>query len=141
MLNDLIYRLRALLFRQQMEDELQTELEFHLEREADKYSKTGIAPEEAMRLARIAIGGQEQVRQQCREARGMRLFDDLLQDFRYGTRTMARNPGFTIVVVLTLALGVGSCSAIFSVVNAVLLRSFPYGHAKQLVYLFTPNSH
>jgi predicted permease len=139
MLSDLIYRLRALLHRERVEDELQEELQYHLEREAEKYRKTGDSPEEAMRRARLAIGGPEQVRQQCRETRGTKLVDDLLQDLRYGLRTLGKSPGFTVVTVLTLALGVGACTAIFSVVNAVLIRSLPYGDAGRIVNLFTPN--
>jgi len=139
MLSDLIYRLRVFLRRERVEDELQEELQYHLEREAEKYRQAGDSPQEAVRRARLAIGGPEQVRQQCRETRGTKLVDDLFQDLRYGLRTLGKSPGFTIVTVLTLALGVGACTAIFSVVNAVLIRSLPYGDAGRIVSLFTPN--
>src|ERR1700761_1333067 len=140
MLSDLLYRLRSLLFRKRLGDELQAELAFHLERETEKHVRSGLPQQEAERLARIAIGGEEQVRQQCREARGTKLFEEVFEDMRYGARVMARSPVFTATIILTLALGIGSCSAIFSIVDAVLLRPLPYGHADRLVYLFTPNA-
>jgi predicted permease len=141
MLPDLFYRMRSLLRRQDVEDELQDELHFHLEREAQKYRDAGVPEEEAHRRARIAIGGAEQARQQCREARGTRLVEDLWQDLCYGARSIWKSRIFTVITVLTLALGIGSCTAIFSIVNAVLIRSLPYGNAERLVNIFTPNPH
>ena len=141
MLGDLLYRIRAVLHRDRMDNELQEELQDHVEREAEKHRASGLAADEAKRRARIAIGGIDQVRQQTREARGLRWIEDVLQDLRYGLRVLTKYPAFAIVTVLTLALGVGACTAIFSVVNAVLIRSLPYGNAERLVNVFTPNPH
>src|ERR1700734_3644107 len=139
MLSDLLYRFRALIRREAMETELDEELRDHLERQSEKYQRSGLPPEEAMRRARIDFGGPEQIRQQARDGRGTRLAEDLMQDARYGVRTLAKSPAFTFVAIFTLALGIGASTAIFSLIHAVLLRSLPYGDSARLVYLYTPN--
>jgi len=98
-----------------------------------------MSPEEARRAARCAYGGVEQAKQAHRDERSLLWIEQTRQDLRFGLRTLSRNPGFTLTAVLTLALGIGACTAIFSLVNAVLIRSLPYGDAGRLVYLYTPN--
>ena len=139
MLSDLKYRLRALFRAGHLNAELDLELRDHVERETEKYVRSGLQVEEARRKALIALGGVEQVRQQTRDSRGTRMIEQVLQDLRYGLRSLGKNRAFTAVFVFTLALGVGSCTAIFSLMTAVMFPPVPYGDAKQLVYITTPN--
>ncbi|HEY7611841.1 MAG TPA: ABC transporter permease [Gemmatimonadales bacterium] len=126
-------RVRALFRRRGMERDLADEIRFHLEMETEANIRRGMAPDEARRAARLTFGGIERVREEHRDARGIRLLEDALADLRYGIRWLARSPGFTLPAVLTLALGIGGAGAVVGVVDGVLLRPLPYPEAGRLV--------
>ena len=135
MLSDLAVRWRALFRRATVERELDHELRFHFERQVDRYVQSGLPPEEAMRRARLEFGTMDGVKEDCREVRGVHFIETLGQDVHYGLRVLRKNPGFTVVAILTLALAIGATTAIFSVLYAVLLRPLPYRDAGRLIVL------
>lgn len=135
MLDDLRFRLRAIFRRGRVERELDDELRFHVEQAAAAHEREGCAPDEARRRARLQFGGLEQIREDCRDARGVILVDSVVRDVRYAVRGLLRSPGFTTVAVLSLAIGIGANAAIFAVVDAVLFRPSQVKDVGRLVAL------
>lgn len=133
MLTDLAYRLRALVFRTSVERELDEELRAHLDALERKHIAAGLAPAEAARRARIEFGGLEQVAEACRDSRGVSLVETLWADLRYAGRLLRKDFGFNAIAILTLALGIGASTTVFSVVHRVLIERLPYPEAERIV--------
>jgi predicted permease len=131
-------RVWAFFAKRALDAELEAEFEAHLQLAIDDYIEHGMSPEQARRQALIDFGGVQQAREKQREARGLMQIDILVQDFKYTLRKLARDPGFTVVAVLILALGIGANIAVFSVVNTIMLRPLPFPNAQELVWIAPP---
>src|SRR6266446_3221758 len=137
MWNDLLLRLRSLFRRKNVEAEVDEELRFHFEKQVSKFMQSGMPPQEAKRRARLEFGGMEQLKEEHRDARGISFVETLMQDVRYGTRTLRKSAGFASVAALTLSLGIGATTAVFSVIYAALIQPLPYHHPESIFYLQT----
>jgi predicted permease len=132
--------LRSVFRRTDVEQELDEELRFHVERRTEEAIAKGLSPEEARYLALRTMEGIEQRKEECRDLRRTQFVDQFIQDIRYAWRSLLKSPGFAVVAVLTLALGLGANSAIFSVLHAVVLRALPYTNPADLALVNTAGS-
>lgn len=136
MISDLLYRVRAVVRRNRVERELDDELRYHVEREVEKLEGAGVTRNEARRRARLAFGGEEQIKEECRDARGTTVMESFWRDLQYAGRVLRTHPGFTAVAVLSIGLGIGATTSIFTVINAVLLRTLPVREPANLMVAY-----
>jgi predicted permease len=139
MIRDWMLGFKTLFRRKHVQEELDTELRFHFDHQVEKFVESGMPLGEAQRRARLSIGGEEQIKEECRDARGLRFVESLTQDIRFGLRSLHKSPGFTIVAIVTLMLGIGVNTALFTIVHGVLLSPLPFPQPDRLVSLWEEN--
>jgi len=137
-IKDVRWRLRALFDRRAMDRELNEEMTFHLDMEARKNLRAGVDPREARRRAHVKFGGVDRHKERAQASWGVGFIDDMLRDFRHALRQLMRNPAFTLLATLTLALGIGGTVALFSVVDGLMLRPLPYEDEAELLTFWSP---
>jgi macrolide transport system ATP-binding/permease protein len=135
------HRLRSQFRKKELDQDLSEELAFHIEQETEENIAAGMSAEEGRYAALRKFGGIDQVKEECRDGWGMRFIDNLLHDLRFGLHMLTKAPGFTTVAVLSLALGIGANTAIFSVINAVMLRMLPVPNPERLVQIAYRGQH
>lgn len=140
MVSDLLIRLRALFRRDAVESELDDEFRFHFDQQVEKFVQSGLSLAEARRRARLEFGGSDQIKEECREARGVRFLETLWQDLHYAVRMLRKNPGFAITAVLILALAIGANTTFFSALYGLLFQSLPFVHSERLVSVWSMSS-
>jgi predicted permease len=141
MLSELVFRLRAVFRRHTVEQELDDELRFHFEREVEKLARSGLTQQEASRRARLAVGGMDLAKEECREARGVSAIETAIQDLRYAMRGMRRSPLFTVAAVLTLGFGTGAISTVFTLANTLFFRELPVDRPEGVVFVQATRRH
>src|SRR5260221_4469072 len=130
-----MYWLRRLFHPEKTQRQLDSELRFHLDQQAAEYVDAGMNPDQARRRALLEFGGVEGVKEECREARRVHMVETMLQDVRYGLRMLRKSPGFTLVTMLTLALGMGANTTMFSTMDAMLLHPLSFPDLDRIVAL------
>ena len=133
--------MRGLLRRKSMENAMAEEMRFHVEAYTRDLIRSGVAPQEAERRARVEFGGVEVYKERCRDARGLRMLDDLRGDVRYAARTLAKSPSFALTAILTLALGIGANTGLFTIMDTLMLRPVPARDPWSLYQVFGYTAH
>jgi hypothetical protein len=128
---------KRLVGRRVLESQLDAELRDHVERQVADYVRAGLSEPDARRRTRLEFGGLDQVKDQCRDVRGTRMLEELVRDVRYALRVLRKSPGFTIAAIASLALGIGANTAIFSLIDAAMLKSLPVREPERLIELLT----